>query len=335
MAGVLLIEQGMEMKATRVIAVALLVALLPAGLALAQDYPARPVRIVAPAPAGGASDVYARIVAQHMSALFGRPFIVDNRVGAQGRIGYEYVAKAAPDGYTLVLATSAILIHRALYPTLPYDPLKDFTAIAPMARTQQLMVVPASLPVTDLKSFIALVKASPQTHNFASSGIGNPPHLAAELLCAMAGLEMTHIPYAGDTPAIVDTLAGRVSMYLGSVAPSVPHVRSGRLRALAVSGPSRSPALPEVPTMAEAGVPGYNVSGWVGMMAVGGTPRPVIEKLYGAMAKIMAMPEVQKSILDSGLEINTSSTEEFDRAIQNGSAVYREALRIAKVQPQP
>ena len=303
-------------------------------VAQAQDYPARPVKIVAPAPAGGASDVYARIVAQHMSTLFGRPFIVENKVGAQGRIGYEYVAKSPPDGYTLVLATSAILIHRALYPSLPYDPIKDLVGIAPMARTQQLMVVPASLPVTDLKSFIALVKSQPKTHNFASSGIGNPPHLAAELLCAMTGMEMTHIPYAGDTPAIVDTLAGRVSMYLGSVAPSVPHVRSGRLRALAVSGMTRSPALPDVPTMAEAGVPGYNVSGWVGMMAVGGTPRPVMEKLSGAMAKIMAMPEVHKSIQESGLELFIQSTEEFERTLQTGSAHYREALRIAKVPPQ-
>src|SRR5207237_8638102 len=222
--------------------------------------------------AGGASDAYARLAAQRMTALFDRPFIVDNRVGAQGRIGYEHVTKSAPDGYTLVLASSAILIHRVIYPTLPYDPLKDFAAISPMAHTQQLMMVPASLPVTDLKSFIALVKASPKTHNYASSGIGNPPHLAAELLCAMAGLEMTHVPYAGDTPAIVDTLAGRVSMDLGSVAPGVPHVRSGRLRALAVSGPTRSPALPEVPTMAEAGVAGYSLSGWFGLMAPTGTP---------------------------------------------------------------
>src|SRR6185369_6367307 len=148
-----------------------------------------------------------------------------------------------------------------------------------------LMIVPAALPVIDLKSFIALIKANPNVHNYASSGIGNPPHLAAELLCAMAGLDMTHVPYAGDTPAIVDLLAGRVSVFFGSVAPAVPHVRGGRLRALAVSGSTRSSALPEVPTMAEAGLPGYNISGWVGMMAVGGTPKPVMDKLSGAMAK--------------------------------------------------
>ncbi len=317
------------------IATVLLAALVSAGGAVADDYPSRPIRMVAPAPAGGASDIYARLIAAKISPMLGRPVVVDNRVGAAGRIGYDHVAKSPADGYTLVLATAAILLQRAMYASLPYDPVKDFAPISPIARTQQLMVVPASLPATDLRSFIALVKANPRVHNYASSGIGNPPHLAAELLSAMAGLEMVHIPLGGDAPAITELLGGRVSVYLGSVAPLTPHVKSGKFRALAVSGSTRSPSLPEVPTMAEAGLPGYSVSGWFGVLGVGGTPRSILDRLNDAVVKAVAMPDVRERLLESGAEPYSSSIEEFRKAIAENLDIYKDTMKRAGIKQQP
>jgi tripartite-type tricarboxylate transporter receptor subunit TctC len=309
--------------------------LLVSMLAMADDWPSRPIRMVAPAPAGGASDIYARLIAAKISPMLGRPVVVENRVGAAGRIGYEHVAKSAPDGYTLVLASAAVLLQRAMYLSLPYDPARDFAPISPIALTQQLMVVPATLPATDLRSFIALVKASPGVHNYASSGIGNPPHLATELLSAMAGLQMTHIPLGGDGPAITELLGGRVSVYLGSVAPLTPQVKSGKLRALAVSGGRRSPSLPEVPTMAEAGLPGYSVSGWFGVLGVAGTPQPILERLNDAVVKTVAMPDVRERLLGSGAEPYSSSIAEYRKAIADNLDLYKDTMKRAGIPQQP
>lgn len=316
-------------------ALVLIAGFLPAHSACADDYPSRTIRMVAPAPAGGASDIYARLIASKISPMLGRPVIVDNRVGAAGRIGYENVVKSPADGYTLVLASAAILLQHAMYLSLPYDPVKDFAPISPIARTQQLMVIPAALPATDLRSFIALVKANPNVHNYASSGIGNPPHLAAELLRAMAGIEMTHIPLGGDSPAIIELLAGRVSVYLGSVSPLTPLVKSAKLRAIAVSGPTRAPSLPDVPTMAEAGLAGYNVSGWFGVLAPAGTPVQIIERLNEMVVKTVAMPDVREKLLESGAEPISSSSAEFARTIASGAESYKETMRRAGIKQQP
>ncbi len=318
---------------------AVLLAALPvlvcAGSAIADDYPSRPIRMVAPAPAGGASDIYARLVASKIAPMLGRPVVVDNRVGAAGRIGYDHVAKSPADGYTLVLASAAILLQHAMYASLPYDPVKDFAPISLIGRTQQLMVVPASLPVTDLRSFIALVKAQPKVHNYASSGIGNPPHLAAELLAAMAGLDMVHIPVGGDTPAITELLGGRVSVYLGSVAPLTPLAKAGKLRAIAVSGSTRSPALPEVPTMAEAGLPGYSVSGWFGVLGVAGTPQPILDRLNDAVVKAVAMPDVRERLLASGADPASSSIAEYRKIIVDNLEQYKDTMKRANIPRQP
>src|SRR4051812_25472445 len=276
-------------------------ACLAVSSAWADDYPSRPIRMIVPAPAGGGSDIYGRLLASKLAPILGQPVVVENRAGAAGRIAYEHVAKSKADGYTLIIATSAVLLQKLMYLSLPYDPVKDFAPIARVARNQQILVIPASLPVTDLPSFIALVKAHPHEHNYAHSGVGNPPHLAAELFLAMAGLDMVGVQYSGDSTALVDLLGDRVSMFFGSIAPAVPHVTSRKLRALAVSGPTRSPAVPDVPTMAEAGLPGYAVSGWFGVLAPRGTPRPILEQLNAALVKIMAMPDVQQTFLESGI----------------------------------
>jgi tripartite-type tricarboxylate transporter receptor subunit TctC len=299
--------------------------------ALAQEWPARPVRIVAPAPAGGASDIYARICAQKMSEMLGKPFVVENRVGAAGRIGMEYAARAAPDGHVLLLASSAVALARALYPNLPFDPVGDFVPVGLMARTQQIMVVPPSLPVTDVRSFIEYAKARPGQLAYASSGVGNPPHLAAELFRAMAGLDITHVPYGGDTPALVDVMAGRVQLYFGSVAPALPLHADGRIRALAVSGPSRSGAAPDLPTVAEAGLPGYNVSGWFGLLAPRGTPQLVIQQLNAMMLRIMAMPDVRSTLARGGADLADPSLPAMEEAIRNSVALFENAVRTAGV----
>lgn len=302
--------------------------------ALAQEWPSRPVRIVAPAPAGGASDIYARICSQRMSDMTGRPFIVENRAGAAGRIGLENVVRSAPDGYSLLLGSAAIALSKALYPNLGYDPVGDLTPIALMARTQQMMVVPAALPVTDVRSFIDYAKARQSQLAYASSGVGNPPHLAAELFNAMAGLTMTHVPYGGDTPALVDIIAGRVQMYFGSVAPALPHREAGRLRALAVSGPTRARSAPDVPTMAEAGLPGYNVSGWFGLLAPRGTPRDIVLRLNQMMTRIMAIDEVRATLERGGADPADPALPVMEQAIVESTRLIGEAVRIANIRTE-
>ena len=298
---------------------------------LADEWPNRPVRIVAPAPAGGASDIFARICSQKMGEMLGRPFVVENRVGAAGRIGLEHVARSAPDGYTLLLGSAAIALAKALYPNLGFDPVGDFTPVGLMALTQQLLVVPASLPATNLRELIDYANARRGQLAYASSGVGNPPHLAAELFRAMAGLELTHVPYGGDTPALVDMIAGRVQLYFGSVAPALPHVAAGRLRALAVSGARRSGAAPEVPTMAEAGMPGYNVSGWFGLLAPRGTPTPIITSLNGLLMRIMAMPDVRERLVQGGADPADPSLPAMEAAIRDSTVLIGKAVRIAGI----
>lgn len=302
--------------------------------ALAQDWPARPVRIVAPAPAGGASDIYARICAQKMSEMLGRPFVVENRVGAAGRIGMEHAARAAPDGHVLLLASSTVALAKALYPNLPFDPVDGFVPVGMMARTQQIMVVPPNLPVTDVRGFIDYARARPGQLAYASSGVGNPPHLAAELFRAMAGLDITHVPYGGDTPALVDVMAGRVQLYFGSVAPALPLRADGRLRALAVSGPTRSGAAPDLPTVAEAGLPSYNVSGWFGLLAPRGTPEPVVRQINAMMLRIMEMPDVRETITRGGADLADPSLPAMEEAVQASVALFADAVRIAGIKAE-
>ena len=315
-------------------AVLALPALAAAGDAAAQDWPSRPVRVIAPAPAGGASDIYARICATKMGEMTGKPFVVENRVGAAGRIGMEHAARAAPDGYTLFLGSAAIALTRALYPNLGFDPVADFVPVGMMARTQQMMVVPPDLPVTDVQGFIAYAKARPGQLAYASSGVGNPPHLAAELFRAMTGTEITHVPYGGDTPALVDIMAGRVQLYFGSVAPALPLRAAGKLRALAVSGATRSGAAPDLPTVAEAGLAGYNVSGWFGLLAPRGTPQPIIAQLNAMMIRIMAMEDVRATLLQGGADLADPSLPAMEQAIRDSVVLIGNAVRIAGIRAE-
>lgn len=315
-------------------AVLALPALAAAGDAAAQDWPNRPVRVIAPAPAGGASDIYARICATKMGEMTGKPFVVENRVGAAGRIGMEHAARAAPDGHTLFLGSAAIALVKALYPNLGFDPVADFVPVGMMARTQQMMVVPPDLPVTDVQGFIAYAKARPGQLAYASSGVGNPPHLAAELFRAMTGTEITHVPYGGDTPALVDIMAGRVQLYFGSVAPALPLRAAGKLRALAVSGATRSGAAPDLPTVAEAGLAGYNVSGWFGLLAPRGTPQPIIAQLNTMMIRIMAMEDVRATLLQGGADLADPSLPAMEQAIRDSVVLIGNAVRIAGIRAE-
>jgi len=239
----------------------------PVGLALAQGYPGKPIRIVVPFPPGGGTDIVARILTQKLSESFGANFVIDNRAGAGGSIGTEMVAKAPPDGYTLGIVSGSHAINPSLYSKLPFDAVRDFAPVTMLVSGPGLLVVHPSLPVKTVKELIALAKGKPGQLNYASAGNGTPPHLAGELFKSMAGVDMVHVPYKGNTPAFVDLISGQVSLSFPTIPSALPHVQAGRLRALAVTSRKRSAVMPQLPTIAESGLPGYDTSSWFGMLA--------------------------------------------------------------------
>jgi tripartite-type tricarboxylate transporter receptor subunit TctC len=288
------------------------------GLGLAQGgYPSRPIRLVVGFAPGGSADMAARLVAVGLSAELGQPVIVDNRTGAGGNIGSEAVVRAAPDGYTLLMAAAAqIVINPALYPKMGFNPLKDLAPVSLVQNEHNLMVVHPSVPARNLKEFIAYAKANPDKVTFASPGNGSPAHLAGELMNQMAGLKMVHVPYRGTGPALSDLLAGNVTLAIDNMPPYLPQVKSGKLRALGVASPERAKAAPDIPTIAEAGLPGYAVSAWKGLMAPAGTPRPVIDRLHAAVVKILAAPDVQKRMTEMGAEPVGDTPAQFGAFLQ-------------------
>jgi tripartite-type tricarboxylate transporter receptor subunit TctC len=293
--------------------------LLVAGPALAQgsaaDFPNRPMRFVVGYPPGGATDIIARIVGQKVGDSTGQNVLIDNRPGAGGILGTEIVAKATPDGYSFVLVTTSHGINPSLYPKMSYDSVKDFTPISQIATLQQILVVNPSLGVNNLKELIALAKAQPGKLNFASSGSGQSLHLSGELMKSMAGINIVHIPYKGSAPARTDLLAGQVQMMFESAIGVLPFVRSGKLRAIAVSGAQRSEAAPDIPTMSEAGLPGFEASAWVGVMGPAGMPRPITNKLSAEFAKAVRLPDVKQQFASSGAEPVGSSPDEFAKYV--------------------
>lgn len=290
----------------------------------AQDYPSRPVKIVVPGAAGDASDIIARLVAQKLTERIGQQFVVENRAGAGGIVGSEAVAKSPADGYTLILAHAGSHgINAAVYSNLPYDPQRDFTPISLVAKAPNIFVVNPDVPARNVQEFIAYAKTVPGKLNFASGGRGTSAHLSAELLNSMAGLKLVHVPYKGATPAITDVIAGHAQLFIGNMPPTLPHIQSGKLRALAVTSTNRWPDLPDVPTMAESGLPGYETVAWFALLAPAGLPAPIAQRLSSETAAAMKTPEVRAQLRKQGMEAIGSTGPELASFIATDIARWK------------
>jgi tripartite-type tricarboxylate transporter receptor subunit TctC len=303
--------------------------------ALAQAYPAKPIRLVVPFPPGGSTDIVARIVAQKLSDRLGQQVVVENRGGAGGTIGAEAVAKAAPDGYTLVLGTTSThAVAPNVYAKIGYDPVKDFAPISLVAVTPYLLVVNPSMNVKSLPEFVGYVKARPGKLNYASAGTGSTTHLAMEMLKDAAGLYIVHIPYNGNGPAGTAVIAGQVEILFGSLPAVLPHAKSGRVRPIAVGTPKRSPSLPEGPTVAESGFPGFDASLWLAVMAPAGTPAPVVDRLHKEIVAAIATPDAADALSKAGAEPITSTPAELAAMVKDGVDKYAKVVKQAGVKAE-
>jgi len=313
-------------------AVAALVLAFHPGQATAAPFPERGVRIVVPFPAGGSNDVVARLLGSKLQELWGQPVVIDNRGGGGGNIGAESVARAAPDGYTLLLtAPGPLAVNQSLYPQLAFNPTQDFEGVALVASVQMVLAVHPGVKANTVAELIALAKAAPGKVNFGSSGYGSTNHLAGELLKTRAGIDIVHVPYRGAAPAMNDLIGGQIPMMFDNMPAIRPQVQGGTIRAIAVAGATRSPIFPEVPTMAEAGVPGFEASSWFGLVAPAKTPPEVIRTLIDAVGKVLKDPEVAKRLADVGAEPGTLSGTAFDAFLRSESAKWGEVVKTAGV----
>lgn len=315
-------------------AVAAAICVAPALAAHAQDYPNKPVRIIVPFAAGGPADVYARVLAQYLSQSMKQSFVVEDRPGGGSVIGTEAVAKADTDGYTLLLMSNTHTTNESLMPNKPFVLMRDFVPVAAINSSDLVMVVHPSVPAKTLKEFIALAKSKPGQLNYASSGPGTPYHMAGELFKAMSGTDIVHVPYKGSSGARNDILGGQVQMMFDAITTMAPNVKAGQVRALGTTGEKRSSVLPDVPTISEAGVPGYNATIWLGLMAPKGTPQPVIEKLNAGVNAVLALPAVKEAWAKQGAEPLPMSVAEFGIYLQNDIKKWAEVVKIsgAKIQ---
>jgi tripartite-type tricarboxylate transporter receptor subunit TctC len=300
---------------------------------LAQNYPSKPVRLIVGYSPGGPNDILARVVGQKLSDALGVPVPVDNRPGADSMIGTQLTARAAPDGYTICVISASSTIHPSVYTNIPYDILKDLSPVSTLASSVFVLVVNPSLPVKSVKELIALAKSRPGQLNFASSGPGGTLHLAGELFKSLAHVSMNHIPYKGGAPAVTDVLSGQVELMFSPMAVAMPHVKSGRLRLLAVTSAKRWPALPNVPTVAEAGVPGYEATGWYGIVAPARTPPPIIARLNQEIVKVLGRADVRQQLAGYDLEPVGNSPEQMASHMQAEVAKYAKVARDAKIPP--
>ena len=314
-------------------ATAIFAAFSLAPCATAQDYPGKVVRLVVAYPPGGAVDFVARLLAEKLAASLGQPVIVENKAGAGGLVGSEQVAKAAPDGYTLLLGTvSSHAIAPSVYRKMPYDPVADFAPVSLVALTPYIITVNPEVPARTLAELIALAKAKPDVLNFGSSGTGTTPHLAGELFNTMAGTKIHHIPYKGSAPMVTDLLGGQVQVAFDNTV--IPNIKAGKLRGLAVTGPARLAAVPDIPTAAEAGLPGYEAVGWMGLYAPKGTPSPIVARLAADTARAMAAPDVRDKLNGMGFQAMTDSPAAFDAYLRTETAKWAKAAKDANVQPE-
>jgi tripartite-type tricarboxylate transporter receptor subunit TctC len=301
----------------------------------AQAYPTRPIRIVVAYTPAGATDILARIVGQKMNEAWGQPVIIENRPGANGNIGTEYAAKAAPDGHTFLMTTAGPHgINPSLYRKLGYDAVKDFAAVSLVALVPNVLVVNNLLPVKDVKGLIAYAKASPGKLSYGSPGAGSTAHLSMELFKSMTGTELVHVPYKGSAGVLTDVMGGQIAATMDNMPPYLPQIKAGKIRALAVTPTKRSPALPDVPTVAEAGVPGYVSSAWFGLVAPAATPKHVINKISAETARILQLPDVRPRLAEQGAEPIGSTPEQFTAHIKAEIAKWAKVIKDAHVEQQ-
>jgi len=299
---------------------------------VAQTYPAKPIRIVVPFPAGGIADLFSRHIGQKLTDTWGQPAIVDNRPGAGGNIGAEIVAKSPPDGYTLVMGSIGThSVNVSLFSKLPYDPLRDFAPVALVMEAEGLLVMHPSVPVKSVKELVALARARPGQVAYASAGHGTASHLAGELFKSMAKVDMVHVPYKGNVPAITDLIGGQTSLLFATMPTVLPQVQAGRLKALAVTGSVRSPAAPKLPTIAEAALPGYSVTNWIGLFAPAGTQRDIVVKLNGETVRIMQAPEIQKRLLAEGAKFTPTTPDQFTAFVKSEIAKWAKVVKEAGI----
>jgi len=308
-----------------------LVALACCGVvpALAQEYPSRPVKIVVPFAAGGPADVYARYIAQRLQESTGQPFVVDDRPGGGSVVGTDIVAKSAPDGYTLLLMSNTHTVNESLMPGKPFQLMRDFVAIAPINSSDLVLVVNPSVPASTLQELIALAKAQPGKLNYASSGPGTPYHMAGELFKSMAGLDIVHVPYKESSGARTGVLGGQVEMMFDAVTVMSEHVKAGKVKAIATSGSARSTVMPNVPTLAEAGVPGYDAVIWLGLMAPKGTPPAIVAKLNAEVSRIVSRPEVQADWAKQGATAMVMTPDAFTRYLNDDVSKWERIVKIS------
>ncbi|HYK15406.1 MAG TPA: tripartite tricarboxylate transporter substrate binding protein [Burkholderiales bacterium] len=296
------------------------------GAVHAQSYPSKSIRYVVPYAPGGSTDIVARVLALKLSEAMGQQVVVDNRPGAGGAIGADIVAKSPPDGYTMVTAVTSIMaINQFLYRKLPYDPEKDFAPVTQVGSLPLILVIHPSLPAKNVREFIAIAKAKPGQLNYGSSGVGTATHMTTELFKAMAGVDLVHIPYKGSGQVMGDVIGGQLALIFDQIVSSLPHVQGGKLRMLAITSAKRFPSLPDLPTIAESGVPGYESISWAGVAVPAGTPKEIVARLHAEIVKVLAMPDIRERFLRDGIETIGSTPEQFSEHIR------RERIKWAKV----
>ena len=300
----------------------------------AQSYPSRPVRFVVPFPPGGGNDIVGRIVALRLAESLGQPVVVDNRGGAGGTLGTDIVAKSPPDGHTLLINNISLAVNATLFAKLPYDTLRDLAPVTLVGRQPNLLVVHPSVAAQSVRELLALAKASPRQLNYGSGGIGTASHLATELLKLMAQVDVVHVPYKGLGPALTDLIGGQVQLIISTMASALPHVKSGKLRPLAVTTLRRSSFFPEVPTMDEAGVRGYEFNTWYGLLVPAGTPRPIVERLNKASAAVLGAAAVKEQFAVQGIEAAASSPEQFGAYLKAEVAKWVKVVKATGAQPE-
>jgi tripartite-type tricarboxylate transporter receptor subunit TctC len=302
--------------------------------AYAQQYPVKPVRIIVPSSPGGGTDIVARMVAPELTKRLGQSFVIENRAGAGTMIGIEVASKAPADGYTLLMGLSTLAINSALYKKVPYDPVRDFAPITVAVSSGSIIVVHPSIPVKSVKELIGFARSRPGQMNYASAGTGTYPHMTMELFLSMAKLKMVHIAYKGTGPAMIDMLAGHTAVMAGTMVTTVPQIRAGRLRGLGVTTSERNAAAPEIPTVAEAGLPGFESTQWYGLLAPAQTPKDIVARLHGEMTKILQLPEMKQRFAADGADVVANTPEQFADYIRSELAKWEKVARSAGIEKQ-